>query len=113
MMREISASNPLKVLLIEDSKGDAILISKAIEQAMPGVNHIAKATTIEEALTLLSSDAFDVALLDRTLPDANGFDGLHSIQNMAPKLPVIFLTAYQDEHTALEAIEKRRAGLPV
>jgi diguanylate cyclase (GGDEF)-like protein len=105
MMRDISIANRLRILLIEDSKGDAILVSKSIEQAMPGVVAISKATTIADALKQLSTETFDVALLDRTLPDAQEFDGLHSIQNMAPKLPVIFLTAYQDEQAALDAIE--------
>ncbi len=97
---------PLSILLIEDSKGDAILIERELNIVFPEGYILQKALTLEEALNLLSNNTFHVALLDRTLPDANEFDGLYSLQNMAPDLPVIFLTSYQNEQTALESIVK-------
>ncbi|USQ14320.1 diguanylate cyclase response regulator [Legionella lytica] len=106
MMHDSSASNPLKILLIEDSVGDAMIISKVLQQAMPQAHLLERASTISEALKIVSEQEFDVALLDRTLPDSHGFNGLHSIQNMSPKLPIIFLTGYKDERLALEAIKQ-------
>lgn len=105
-MHDSSASNPLKILLIEDSVGDAMIISKVLQQAMPQAHLLERASTISEALKIVSEQEFDVALLDRTLPDSRGFNGLHSIQNMSPKLPIIFLTGYKDERLALEAIKQ-------
>lgn len=96
----------LHILLIEDSKGDAILIKKALEDAMLDAYEVQHAVTIEEALQYLDKQKFDVVLLDRSLPDAIEFSGLHCIQNRAPGLPVIFLTAYKDETVALEAIQQ-------
>ena len=46
-----------------------------------------------------------MVLLDRSLPDVSEFSGLLNIQTMAPQLPIIFLTAYSDETTALRAVE--------
>jgi diguanylate cyclase (GGDEF)-like protein len=106
MIRFPSLDNPLRILLIEDSRGDALLIEKALERARPGVNRVETATTLAEALALLSEKEFDIALLDRSLPDVEGFSGLHSIQSLSPELPIVFLTAYRDENTALEAIEQ-------
>lgn len=103
-MENLSLPNPLRILLVEDSKGDVMLIEKVLQQAMPASHYLAVATHIESALTLLATQKFDVALLDRTLPDSFDFSGLQSIQNFAPKLPIIFLTGYQDEKTACEAI---------
>lgn len=105
MMRITSTSDPLKILLVEDSKGDALLIEKALQAAMPGSYEIAQAQTIEQALQQLEKQSFDVTLLDRSLPDVEGFSGMHSIQNFAPNMPVVFLTAYKDEQIAFEAIE--------
>jgi len=104
MMRMTSATDPLQVLLIEDNKGDAILIERILQQALLGAVVVEKQLTLEGALTALATKDFDVALLDRSLPDAQGFSGLHSIQNFAPKVPIVFLTAYRDEETALQAI---------
>lgn len=97
-------SGHLKVLLIEDSRGDAILLQKALDLALHETHSVQQAGTLSDALKILSHDKFDVALLDRSLPDAEGFDSLHSIQNMAPELPVIFVTAYKDEKMAFDAI---------
>jgi two-component system cell cycle response regulator len=106
-MAKISVElRPLRVLLVEDSKGDAILIKKALTQDVPDPHVIQHATTLASALKALAENEFDVVLLDRSLPDATGFNGLISIQNRAPKLPVIFLTGLKDEAIALSAVEK-------
>jgi diguanylate cyclase (GGDEF)-like protein len=96
----------LNLLLIEDSKSDALLIEKELELAMHNEYTLRKAMTLEAALNLLPHHQFDVALLDRSLPDAENFEGLHSIQNMAPELPIVFLTSYQNEETALASIQQ-------
>lgn len=106
MTRITSTQDPLRILLIEDSKGDTMLIEKALHASMFAEHMLTKCVTLEEALKILSAHEFDVALLDRSLPDVEGFSGLHSIQNMAPQLPIVFLTAYKDEAVAFGAIEQ-------
>lgn len=106
MSHLISAERPLQLLLIEDNRGDAMFIEKMLKNAMVGAVKIKRAMTLSSALKTLGEASFDVALLDRSLPDVEGFNGLYSIQNFVPTLPVIFLTAYQDESTAFEAIEQ-------
>ncbi len=96
----------LRILLIEDSVGDAILIERAIKRAMPQDYTLRTETTLAASLKCLSEEDFDIALLDRSLPDAEGYDGLHSIQALSPRMPVVFLTAYQDEETAYQAIRQ-------
>lgn len=102
--RMASLEDPLRVLLIEDSAGDAILAKKIICAALNNEVAIEHVTTLRAALEMLEKNAFDIALLDRSLPDVNAFEGLHSIQNMSPKLPVVFLTGHSDEEAALEAV---------
>lgn len=106
MMRIASIADPLNVLLVEDNRGDAILIEKTMQQAMVGALSIVRCLSLAEALRALEQKSFDVVLLDRSLPDVQGFSGLHSIQNFSPKTPVVFLTAYQDEEMALDAIKQ-------
>ncbi|MGE3713286.1 MAG: diguanylate cyclase [Alphaproteobacteria bacterium] len=102
----ISEHEPLRILLIEDSKGDALLLKKALSSAMTEAHSVDIVITIEQAMKALDEKDYDIALLDRTLPDAEGFNGLYSIQNIAPTLPVIFLTGHKDEQLALEAIRQ-------
>jgi diguanylate cyclase (GGDEF)-like protein len=95
----------LNVLLIEDSQTDAILIEKALSGAAQNHYHVRRAETLEAALRILAEDTFDTVLLDLSLPDVAGFNGLFSVQHMAPKLPVVILTAHEDEEVALRAVE--------
>lgn len=108
-MAEVVALNlPMhgpNILLVEDSASDALLIRSAITAVMPGNSGIRHEKTLEATLKALSEAEYDVVLLDLSLPDSTGFDGLLSIQNLAPKLPVIILTAYADEELALQAVE--------
>jgi len=99
-------TNPLRVLLIEDSVSDALLIAKSLEKIIPGGCVVHNERTLAAAVTALNDGKFDVALLDMSLPDSQEFDGLLSIQNQAPNLPVVILTAYADEELALKAVER-------
>lgn len=105
-MRMSSAASPLRILLVEDSKAYALLVERILHQALAEAHEVRKAETLMEALKILEDNEFDIALLDRSLPDVVEYSGLQAIQNIAPKLPVVFLTAYKDESVALEAIEQ-------
>lgn len=98
------ANHIMRTLLIEDSVGDAMLIEKSLQQAFPQECYVNKTNSIKSALHALSRYKHDVILLDLSLPDAIGFDGLQSIQNSAPELPIVILTALADETTALSAV---------
>lgn len=61
------------------------------------------APTREEALTALSGDPFDLALIDISLPDGNGFTVYTEIK-AAREIPVIFLTASGDEASVVTGL---------
>lgn len=105
MLKEPYTKPLLNILLIEDSKSDALLIERELNTAFSEGYTLHKAVTLEEAINLLPKSNFHVALLDRTLPDADEFEGLYRLQNMAPGLPIVFLTSYQNERTAFESIK--------
>jgi two-component system, NarL family, invasion response regulator UvrY len=55
----------------------------------------------------VQNNDYDLVLLDISLPDINGLDVLKEIRKKRPKLPVIIVTMYPEEHYAVRAI---RAG---
>ena len=57
-----SESRPLRVLLVEDSKGDAILIKKALTQDKPDSHIVQHVTTLASALKTLAENEFDVVI---------------------------------------------------
>ncbi len=103
-MRITSTTDQLRILLIEDSVGDVRLVKRVLDSAMPEAFILEVAVTLEAALQLLAVQSFDIALLDRTLPDVDGFSGMHRLHNFAPDLPIVFLTGNQEERFAFDAI---------
>ncbi|PIS27974.1 MAG: hypothetical protein COT43_07705 [Candidatus Marinimicrobia bacterium CG08_land_8_20_14_0_20_45_22] len=58
----------------------------------------------KEALSALSSEHFDLVLLDLIMPEMNGFEILERIRKDQPKLPVIILTGVKDKNIANDSI---------
>jgi serine phosphatase RsbU (regulator of sigma subunit) len=94
----------LRVLLIEDDDGDALLVEEYLLERDDPVT-MQRARSLAEAEPLLA-DAMCV-LLDLGLPDSRGLQGVRWLQEAAPAVGVIVLTGLSDEHLGAEAV---RAG---
>ena len=66
-----------------------------------------EASTLNEAMIMTSNTDPDVILLDFKLPDGDGIIGCNNIKRQFPRIKIIILTAYADDHIVIEAI---RAG---
>ncbi|MDT2381020.1 response regulator transcription factor [Enterococcus avium] len=89
------------LFLVEDDQ--AIAKNLMILLQMEGfiVTH---AVNKSEAFTLLSKNKFDVALVDISLPDGNGFTVCTEIKS-EQAIPVIFLTASDDEASVVTGLD--------
>ena len=96
----------MHVLLIEDSAGDALLTRIQLDEAAPGQYRLTHVETLAEGLRRAAAHRFDVALLDLSLRDANGLDGLRALREHHPQLPVVVLTGERDEERAVEAVRQ-------
>lgn len=101
----MSAGSPMKVLLVEDTLSDALLLKKTLHTLAPDAYVIQHVATIAEALRALADGVYDVVLLDLKLPDAVEFSGLTAIQQMVPYMPVVILTGHSDEGMAIRGME--------
>ncbi len=82
-----------RVLLVEDNPGDADLVTLALGEAESGVFELEQVARISDALARVRvSPAPAVILLDLTLPDAFGFEGLRQLGEAAPHIPIVVLT---------------------
>src|SRR6056297_306353 len=63
-----------------------------------------------EAVSYALSEAFDVVLLDISLPDAHGIDVLKQIKQGRPETAVIMLTMYPDAHYGIRALKAGASG---
>lgn len=94
----------MRILLIEDNPGDAILTREALLEA-PEEVEVRQATTLLEALDVLAEEQFDAVLLDLNLPDSAGLETFHALRQLAPGVPVVILTGQDSDATALAAVE--------
>ena len=96
----------IRVLLVEDNPGDARLVEILLSEADSfGRFEITPAERLDEALELLDGPAFDVILLDLSLPDSSGLETVEVVRTRVPLTPVVVLTGQDDEETALRALQ--------
>jgi serine phosphatase RsbU (regulator of sigma subunit) len=94
----------VRVLLVEDDDGDALIVEELLAEAGANVT-LRRARSFAEA-KLLAGDAACV-LLDLGLPDSQGLQGLSWLTAHQPRVAVVVLTGVSAEHLGAEAV---RAG---
>lgn len=83
-----------------------LAIQAAYEDAV-----IVEASSIAAAQQILVSDqAFDLVLLDLTMPGTRGFDGLIELRAARPKQPILVVSAHEDPRIIHEAMTCGAAG---
>jgi two-component system response regulator AtoC len=88
-----NVSTGLRVLIVDDE----FLIRWSISQTLEASGHVAlQAESGSEALRLLNepSSIVDAVVLDYRLPDSNDLRLLARIRQLAPRRPVILMTAF-------------------
>ena len=100
------SSEPTKVLLVEDNWGQARLLYKSLEDAIPGQYQMSHVLRLSDALEYLWKETYHVVLLDLGLPDSQGIDTLVLTRAQAPSVPIVVLTGSQDEALAEEALKE-------
>lgn len=102
----MNTPSSVKVLLVEDSPTDALIIGEALVDISEFEHTLARAESLGDALTLAERSHFDVVLLDLGLPDGNGIDTFRRFRQIAPDTPVLVLTGLADISVGLVAIQE-------
>lgn len=102
-MNDMSAES-IKILLVEDNPGDVILVHVAVQEVGTAQVKIERVKRLSEAMERVERYPFDVILLDMSLPDSQGFDTIARALEQAPDIPIVVLTAVDDEELALRAV---------
>ena len=119
----------IRVLLIEDNPGDARLIQEMLGDSAgfrfdiqcadclsTGLKYLAEGRR-EPGETVPDSNssnppnpnpqsAFDMVLLDLSLPDSKGLDTVVKMHDEEPRLPIIVLTGIDDESLGIMAVQQ-------
>jgi CheY-like chemotaxis protein len=95
----------IKILLIEDNSGDAYLIEDHLEEFANFSYELENVGTLNEALSILTEQPFDLILSDLSLPDSDGINTFLRIHNENPMIPIIILSGSNDEEIGAYAVE--------
>ncbi len=95
----------IRVLLVEDDPSWVTIVQVNLAGGDHPEFSIEAAQRLGTALELLTTDVFDLVLIDLTLPDSAGLGTFHSIHSRAPELPVVIFSGVEDEQMALEAVD--------
>ncbi|MBE5856080.1 MAG: response regulator transcription factor [Lachnospiraceae bacterium] len=83
----------MKILFLEDDPAIATGLEYSLKNEGYEVKWVSK---VSDAMAAVSSETFDLCILDINLPDGNGYEVCKEIKKNL-EIPVIFLTAYDDE----------------
>lgn len=96
----------LRLLLIEDSDVQARLIRNALASGGTAAFSLERADRLAVGLERAAQGGIDAVLLDLDLPDSSGLESFDRLSAKAPALPVVVLTASEDEGLAAEALSR-------
>lgn len=108
-MKSRHSTPSVRIMLVDDHpivrRGLTDILTHAFPQAA-----VEAAGSGREALALARSQAWDVVVLDLTLPDGSGLDVLKSLREAQPRVPVLILSMHTPEQFARRAVAAGAAG---
>lgn len=91
----------MKIFLLEDDDAIGMGLSYSLEN--DGYT-VTLAKSVADAMKIIERESFSLYILDLTLPDGSGYDVCKKIKSIGD-LPVIFLTAFDDEVNVVMGFE--------
>jgi DNA-binding NtrC family response regulator len=98
-----SAEKLRTVLLVEDHETTRITLAGVVEREGCKVTAVASAGAAREKLR---EEEFDLVITDLRLPDGDGMEILDESKRLSAGSPVIIITGYGSEETAVQAMKK-------
>lgn len=104
--RNVGDLNNMDILLVDDDQVDRSAIIRALKKSNLSVN-IEEAVTVDQGLELYSKHAFDIVLLDYSMPARDGIEMILDIRNESKgsNTAIVMMSTFEDESIALECIK--------
>jgi phosphoserine phosphatase RsbU/P len=107
----MNSSNPqsermsVHILLVEDDPDDVWVMRNLLGDRWDGSFKLIQAELLSAGLERVSEFPFDVILLDLSLPDSQGLETFFTMHAHAGDVPIVVLSGYNDESTAVKAVQ--------
>jgi len=98
------------ILIVDDHPLFVEALKLVIQGAFPDAS-VSEATSIASARAILeANNAFDLMLLDLSMPGTRGLEGLIALRSLHPKLPIVVVSALEDPRIIHEVMSCGAAG---
>jgi two-component system, OmpR family, sensor histidine kinase VicK len=97
-------SKSLRVLVVDDSEDDAILLIRELRRGGHEVN-FQRIDTPEAMSSALANDPWDLVISDYTMPSFSGLEALELLQTTAIDIPFIMVSGSIGEETAVNVMK--------
>src|SRR3972149_34933 len=101
---EVHMKKQLHALIVEDSKEDALLLTRQLEHGGFEV-HSERVETESSFVSALESKEWDIILCDYKMPQFNGMKALSIIRERGIDIPFILVSGTIGEEKAVEAMK--------
>lgn len=99
-----------RFLIVDDHPLFLEALQLVIRDAHPGATIVGANSIAAAKLELASRPSLDLVLLDLSMPDIRGFDGLLELRRLCPKVPIVVVSAMEDRNIIHEAMTFGAAG---
>ncbi len=90
-----------KILVVDDEQSMTQFLSIVLRKE--GF-HVTAVSNGRDALEKVKNDTYDVVITDIKMPGMDGIQLLHQIKKHDPSLPVVIMTAYASQQSAIDAV---------
>src|SRR5579872_1298725 len=99
------AGQPLRVLVVEDSEDDCMLLVRTLKKEGYDVNH-QRVDSAEKLLANLHRENWDIVISDFSMPGFTGTGALELVRKNGLDVPFVFVSGTIGEETAVDAMRR-------
>jgi EAL domain-containing protein (putative c-di-GMP-specific phosphodiesterase class I)/FixJ family two-component response regulator len=99
-----ATASRISVVLVEDDPADARLVQEIVMGGSGDRFELTCLNGLSDARSHLSSHGAACVLLDLSLPDAQGLEGLEALRAEFGEIPIVIITGLDDEDIAVQAL---------
>ena len=93
---DVPMMSSISVLMVEDSPGDSLLVDTNLRECRDVRFLIDHVMNLNDAISRLSRQSYDVVLLDLHLPDGHGLEVVDRLRSAAPTMPIVAMTGQSE-----------------
>lgn len=94
-----------RVLLVEDDSSEALIFESWLKKINQVDYKVIHKQRLADALLFLESESADIVVLDLSLPDSMGADGVEKVRSNFKNTPVIVMSGQKDENLAFSTVK--------